>query len=93
VNKAKGGFSLKQENYNKELEKEKEKLNRLADKALESGIPLTQDEAFMAQNRKVDELIVKIQMEKERHEINNGNDKSSNPIALRNEALFLFGGD
>ncbi len=67
VNKAKGGFSLKQENYNKELEKEKEKLNRLADKALESGIPLTQDEAFMAQNRKVDELIVKIQMEKERH--------------------------
>jgi len=58
---------LKQGNYNKELEKEKEKLNRLADKALESGIPLTQDEAFMAQNRKVDELIVKIQMEKERH--------------------------
>ncbi|MFZ5945079.1 MULTISPECIES: hypothetical protein [Desulfitobacteriaceae] len=58
---------MKQENYNKELEKEKEKLNRLADKALESGIPLTQDEAFMAQNRKVDELIVKIQMEKERH--------------------------
>lgn len=67
MNKAKGGFSLKQENYNKELEKEKGKLNRLADKALESGIPLTQDEAFMAQNRKVDELIVKIQMEKERH--------------------------
>jgi hypothetical protein len=67
VNKAKGGFSLKHENYNNELEKEKEKLNRLADKALESGIPLTQDEAFMAQNRKVDELIVKIQMEKERH--------------------------
>ena len=67
MNKAKGGFSLKQENYNKELEKEKEKLNRLADKALESGIPLTQDEAVMAQNRKVDELIVKIQMEKERH--------------------------
>jgi len=58
---------LKQGNYNKELEKEKEKLNRLADKALESGIPLTQDEAFMSQNRKVDELIVKIQMEKERH--------------------------
>ena len=58
---------MKQENYNKELEKEKEKLNRLADKALESGIPLTQDEAFMSQNRKVDELIVKIQMEKERH--------------------------
>ncbi len=58
---------MKQGNYNKELEKEKEKLNRLADKALESGIPLTQDEAFMAQNRKVDELIVKIQIEKERH--------------------------
>ena len=70
MNKAKGGFSLKQENYNKELEKEKEKLNRLADKALESGIPLTQDEAFMAQNRKVDELILIIQKEKEKHRKN-----------------------
>jgi hypothetical protein len=29
VNKAKGGFSLKQENYNKELEKEKENLTGL----------------------------------------------------------------
>jgi hypothetical protein len=47
----------------------------------------------MAQNRKVDELIVKIQMEKERHRNKQRNDKSSNPIALRNEALFLFGGD
>lgn len=70
VNKAKGGFSMKQEIYNKELEKEKETLNRLADKALENGIPLIQDEAFMVQNRKVDELIVKIHREKERHRNN-----------------------
>lgn len=58
---------MKQENYNKELEIEKEKLNRLADEALKNGIPLTQDEAFMEQNRKVDALAVKIQKEKEKH--------------------------
>lgn len=58
---------MKQVNYNKELEKEKEKLNRLADEAIEKGIPLNQDEAFMEQNRKVDELVVKVQREKEKH--------------------------
>ncbi|MFZ5944024.1 MAG: hypothetical protein ACOYVD_07930 [Bacillota bacterium] len=52
--------------FNDKLEKEKEKLHRLADEALKNGIPLTQDEAFMAQNRKVDRLVVKIQKEKER---------------------------
>ena len=56
---------MKRMNYHKELEKEKEKLNRLAEEALKKGIPLTQDEAFMAQNRKVDALIVKITKEKE----------------------------
>jgi len=37
---------------------------------LENGIPLTQDKAFMAQNRKVDELVVKIQREKEKRRKN-----------------------
>jgi hypothetical protein len=57
-------------NYHEELEKEKEKLNRLADEAMKNGIPLTQDEAFMEQNRKVDSLVVKIQKEKERNRKN-----------------------
>ncbi|HWQ72679.1 MAG TPA: hypothetical protein VN370_10205 [Desulfitobacteriaceae bacterium] len=48
---------------NELLEKEKDKLNELADKALKKGIPLTQDEEFMAQNDKVDGLIVKIQQD------------------------------
>lgn len=57
---------MKHVNYNEELEKEKEKLSRLADEALKKGISLTQDESFMAQNRKVDELVFKIQQEKEK---------------------------
>lgn len=61
-----GGCTVRRMNYHEELEKEKEKLNRLAEEALKNGIPLTQDEAFMAQNRKVDALIVKITKEKER---------------------------
>lgn len=56
-----GGLNVKQVNYFEELEKEKEKLSRLADEALKKGIPITQDESFMAQNRKVDELVFKIQ--------------------------------
>ena len=46
---------------NEKLEKEKEKLNKLANEALRKGVPLTQDEKFMAQNRKVDVLVAKIQ--------------------------------
>ncbi len=61
---------MKQINYNKELEKEREKLNRLADEAMEKGIPLNQDKAFMEQNRKVDELVVKVQREKEKRRRN-----------------------
>ncbi|KUO73191.1 MAG: hypothetical protein APF77_13090 [Clostridia bacterium BRH_c25] len=61
---------MKKSCFDKKLEKEKEKLYRLADKALENGIPLTQDKAFMAQNRKVDELVVKIQREKEKRRKN-----------------------
>ncbi|MHB8127215.1 MAG: hypothetical protein ACYDEJ_16610 [Desulfitobacteriaceae bacterium] len=43
------------------LEKEKEKLTKLANEAMRKGIPLTQDKEFMAQNQKVDVLVVKIQ--------------------------------
>lgn len=58
---------MKRVNYHEELEKEKEKLRKLGEEALKNGIPLTQDEAFMAQNRKVDALVVKIQKEKEQN--------------------------
>ena len=61
---------MKKSNLNKRLEIEKEKLNRLADEALKKGIPITKDEAFMAQNHKVDEIVVKIQKEKERQKKN-----------------------
>lgn len=58
---------MKKSSFDKKLEIEKEKLHRLADEALKNGIPLNQDDAFMAQNRKVDALAVKIQKEKEKH--------------------------
>jgi hypothetical protein len=61
---------MKSDHYNKQLEKEKEKLNKLADEALKNGIPLNRHEAFMEQNRKVDELVVRIQREKERRKKN-----------------------
>lgn len=54
-------------NYNKELEKEKEKLVKLVNEALKNGTPIIQDKAVMEQNRKVDELVVKIQKEKQIH--------------------------
>jgi len=52
---------------NKKLEKERKKLNRLAAEAIKSGIPLAQDEAVMAQSRKVDILVVRIQKEEGQH--------------------------
>lgn len=61
---------MKQETLNERLEKEKEKLNKLADEAAKKGIPLIQDEAFMEQNRKVDELVTQIQLEKKKHKKN-----------------------
>ncbi len=50
--------------YHEELEMEKEKLCRLVGEALKNGTPIIQDEAVMAQNRKVDTLVVRIQREK-----------------------------
>lgn len=58
---------MEQQSNNKELEKEKEKLIRLVNEALKNGTPIIQDEAVMEQNRKVDELVVKVQREKEMH--------------------------
>ncbi|MCG8540213.1 MAG: hypothetical protein MJA82_09770 [Clostridia bacterium] len=58
---------MKQEDYHgKKLKKEREKLNRLVDEALKNGISFTQDEVLMAQSRKVDKLIARIQKEKRR---------------------------
>lgn len=58
---------MKKASLNDRLEKEQEKLRKLGEEALKNGIPLTQDEAFMAQNRKVDALVVKVIKEQERH--------------------------
>jgi hypothetical protein len=61
---------MKQETLNEKLEKEKEKLNKLVSEALNKGAPLTEDEAVIEQNRKVDSLVVKIQKEKEKYSKN-----------------------
>jgi len=58
---------MKKVSLNEKLEKERRKLNKLGEEALKNGIPPTQDEAFMAQNRKVDALVVKIIKETEQH--------------------------
>ncbi|AHF09032.1 MULTISPECIES: hypothetical protein [Dehalobacter] len=57
---------MKKENLNEKLEKEKGKLHKLGEEAMKKGIPIREDEAFMKQNRKVDELVYKIQKEKEK---------------------------
>jgi hypothetical protein len=57
---------MKLRQYNEKLEIEQEKLKMLANEAINKGIPLVRDEAFMAQNRKVDAFVVKIQREKEK---------------------------
>ncbi|SFH28966.1 hypothetical protein SAMN05660649_04592 [Desulfotomaculum arcticum] len=58
---------MKKESLNEKLEKEQEILRKLGEEALKNGIPLTQDEAFMTQNRKVDELVVKVIKEEKRN--------------------------
>jgi len=52
---------------NEKLKKEKEKLHMLVEEALKNGTPIIQDEAVMAQNCKVDALIVKLQKELGQH--------------------------
>jgi len=58
---------MKKSSCDENLNTERKKLNRLAGEAMKKGIPLNQDEAFMEQNRKVDELVVRIQREKVKH--------------------------
>lgn len=45
--------------YNKELQLEREKLNRLVDEALKNGTPLSKTHAIMEQCKKLDDLISK----------------------------------
>ena len=61
---------MKKESLNDKLEKEKDKLHKLGEKVMKKGIPLREDEAFMKQNRKVDELVYKIRKEKVKHKKN-----------------------
>lgn len=69
---------MKQVSCNDKLQKEKEKLGRLVDEALEKDTPIAQDMKVMEQNRKVDALVTKLQREKERHRKNSRNDKTYN---------------
>lgn len=61
---------MNKSSLNERMGIEQEKLRKLGEEALKNGIPLTQDEAFMAQNRKVDALVVKVIKEQERHRKN-----------------------
>lgn len=45
--------------YNKVLQEEREKLNRLVDEALKNGTPLCKTTAIMQQCKKLDDLISK----------------------------------
>lgn len=54
------------------LEREREKLEKLAREALQKGISPIEDERVLIQTRKVDRLIVKIQREQERFRKNQG---------------------
>jgi hypothetical protein len=65
---------MEQIHYYNEIKEEIKKLNQLVDEALENGTPIIQDEAVMEQNRKVDELIVKIQRNMFNTVINERND-------------------
>jgi hypothetical protein len=61
---------VKKARYDKELEREKEKLNKLVGEAFNKGTPFTEDEAVTEQNCKVDTLVVKIQKEKRKQNKN-----------------------
>lgn len=50
---------MKTKDYRTKLEREREKLNRLVDKALENGTPISGTYEIMAQSRKVNELMLK----------------------------------
>ena len=58
---------MKKMPLNEKLKREKEKLHMLVEEALKNGTPIIQDEAVMAQNCKVDTLVVKLQKELGQH--------------------------
>lgn len=64
---AKGDFSMGKISLDERLKREKEKLHRLVEEAINNGIPIIQDEAVMRQNRKVDALVVRLQKELGHH--------------------------
>ena len=49
--------------YERELEREREKLERLIDETMD--IPIAENEAILEQSHKVDELVAKLRKEKE----------------------------
>jgi len=49
--------------YEQELEREREKLGRLIDETMD--IPIAENEAILEQSHKVDELIARVQTERE----------------------------
>lgn len=53
---------MKHSILSEQLAIEKEKLDRLAGEALRNDVPLSQDQAVMVQNRKVDELVIRLQL-------------------------------
>lgn len=57
---------MKGKNIDEELEKEKKKLGELVEEVSKKGLPLSQDEAVLAQSRKVDALIIKLHQAEER---------------------------
>ena len=49
------------------LEKEKRKLNKLVEEALDNSNPFAQNDEIIKHSCKVDELVVKAQKEKKKH--------------------------
>jgi hypothetical protein len=53
--------------YEKQLQKEREKLDRLVDEALKSSTPINKTYAIMDQSRRVDRLVAKLEVERGRN--------------------------
>lgn len=56
-----------QTRLNDQLQKEKEKLDKLIEQAVKNDIPLSQDKAVQMQTRKVDALVIKAYKFREKH--------------------------
>lgn len=60
-------LAMNRSSLHERMKIEQEKLRKLGEEALKYNIPLTRNEAFMAQNRKVDALVVKMIKGEEGH--------------------------